>query len=158
MKSELLPIGSVVLLEGGTKAVMINGYKMKEKIEEDKIYDYVGCVFPEGFMEQIYVLFDANQIKDVLFVGCMDGVEEYLKNIENGVVNVPVSSLPGGAQISVPAGKRGARRKAPTKPLSISEMRAKYTKQVISGGQSKIFDIDAYLAEDHSQDNVNLGE
>jgi len=33
MKSELLPIGSVVLLEGGTKAVMINGYKMKEKIE-----------------------------------------------------------------------------------------------------------------------------
>ena len=31
MKSEILPIGSVVLLEGGTKTVMITGYKMKEK-------------------------------------------------------------------------------------------------------------------------------
>ena len=157
MKSELLPIGSVVLLEGGTKAVMINGYKMKEKVEDEKIYDYVACVFPEGFMEQLYVLFDANQIKDVLFVGCMDGIDDYLKNIENGITNAPISALPDGANISV-AGRRTARRKAPTNPLSKSEMRAKYTKQVISGGNTKIFDVDAYLAEDHSQDNVNLGE
>ncbi len=157
MKTGILPIGSVVLLEGGTKPLMITGYKMKEKAEDEKVYDYVACVFPEGFMEQIYSLFDVNQIADVLFVGCMDGASEYIKNIENGVASYPVGVAPTSDGGFVPAGKR-SRRRAPTNPLSKSEMRAKYTKQVISGGQTKLFDIDAYLARDHSQDHVNLSE
>ena len=154
MKTDLLPIGSVVLLEGGTKTVMITGYKMKEKKDDEKIYDYVACVFPEGFMEQIYTLFDSSQIKDVLFVGCMDGVEDYLRNIENGVTNIPITTVPNYSDLSVLSPRR-ARRRAPTKPLSISEMRAKYTKEVISGGQSKVLDIDAYLAQDHSVEIID---
>ena len=155
MKKELLPIGSVVLLEGGTKTLMITGYKMKEKAEDEKIYDYVACIFPEGFMEQIYSLFDANQIKDVLFVGCMDGAEEFIKGLENGVTNIPVGVAPDSSVNPMLAPRR-ARRKAPTKPLSKSEMRAKYTREVISGGQSKKFDIYSYVDDDHQNDIIEI--
>jgi hypothetical protein len=68
MKKELLPIGTVVLLKGGLKKVMITGYFTKT-LKADKIYDYNGCIFPEGLMENIYTLFDANQIDKVFYEG-----------------------------------------------------------------------------------------
>ena len=58
MKNELLPIGSVVLLEGGTKKIMINGYFVVEGSNK-KVWDYRGCPFPEGILESSGVeLFD----------------------------------------------------------------------------------------------------
>ena len=45
MKKEILPLGSVVLLNGGTKKVMIIGYCMKTPENPNKMYDYCGCVF-----------------------------------------------------------------------------------------------------------------
>jgi len=140
MKVDFLPIGSVVLLEGGTKTLMVTGYKMKETPEDEKVYDYVGCVFPEGFMEQVYALFDSRQIKDVLFVGCMDGSEDYLRNIQNGITNAPIAAAPeDGDLFNIP--DRKPRKAAPTKPLSASEMFAKYTKEVISGGEKEKFEL-----------------
>ncbi len=50
MKRELLPIGSVVLLKGGEKRVMICG-RIQTKAGEDIIYDYSACYFPEGIID-----------------------------------------------------------------------------------------------------------
>ena len=71
MKIEgLLPVGSVVLLKEGTHRVMIIGYCQKLLSQPDNLYDYVGCLFPEGFIsaERNY-LFNREQIDKVYHVG-----------------------------------------------------------------------------------------
>lgn len=70
MKKDILPLGSVVLLNGGTKKVMIIGYCMKTPDNPDKIYDYCGCVFPEGVLRSdITCVFNHEQIKQIYFSG-----------------------------------------------------------------------------------------
>ncbi|MDD6756950.1 MAG: DUF4176 domain-containing protein [bacterium] len=70
MKKEILPLGSVVLLNGGTKKVMIIGYCMKTPENPNKMYDYCGCVFPEGVLRSdVTCVFDHEQIKEICFSG-----------------------------------------------------------------------------------------
>ena len=70
MKKDILALGSVVLLNGGTKKVMIIGYCMKTPDNPDKIYDYCGCVFPEGVLRSdITCVFNHEQIKQIYFYG-----------------------------------------------------------------------------------------
>jgi len=42
-----LPLGSIVLLKGAKKRLMIYGRKQKEA-DTDEIWDYIGCLYPEG--------------------------------------------------------------------------------------------------------------
>ena len=61
---ELLPIGSVVLLQDGVKKIMITGYMAVNQEDEQKIYDYSGCIYPEGLLSSDQcLLFFHNQIK-----------------------------------------------------------------------------------------------
>lgn len=70
MEEKYLPLGSIVLLKGGTKKIMINGYCITTEAKKGKIFDYRGCSFPEGVLESTGVaLFDHNQISEVCFVG-----------------------------------------------------------------------------------------
>ena len=67
MKKDILPLGSVVLLNGGTKKVMIIGYCMKTPEKPNKMYDYCGCVFPEEVLRSdVTCVFDHEQIKEAL--------------------------------------------------------------------------------------------
>ena len=76
MMKELLPIGSVVMLKGGNKRVMICG-RIQTKVNEDKIYDYSACCYPEGIINpRELFLFDNEDIDMVYFVGLQD-VEEF---------------------------------------------------------------------------------
>ena len=68
MEDKLLPIGTIVQLNGGTKKVMINGYYSKTD-KSNKIYTYNGCIFPEGFMDNIFCLFDKSDIKEIVYLG-----------------------------------------------------------------------------------------
>ena len=45
-----LPIGTVVLLKGGQKRLMITGFCSIPKEDKTKIYDYTGCLYPEGVL------------------------------------------------------------------------------------------------------------
>lgn len=70
MFSELLPIGSVVMLEGGAKKLMITGIKPVKETEPDVVYDYIGVLYPEGYISNVYqFLFDHSDINDVVFIG-----------------------------------------------------------------------------------------
>lgn len=71
MEAKYLPIGSVVLLEGGTKKVMITGFlPMQSDSPNEKIYDYSGCLFPEGLLSSDQTaVFDHSQIKEICFIG-----------------------------------------------------------------------------------------
>lgn len=70
--NELLPIGSVVLLEGAKKKLMIYGVGQTQ-LNEDKDYDYIGVVYPEGNMgEGSQFLFNHSDIAEVVFEGYTD--------------------------------------------------------------------------------------
>jgi len=69
---ELLPIGSIVLLENGDKKIMIYGRKQLA-VKNNEEYDYVACLYPEGNInEEFTYLFNHSDIKEVIFTGYTD--------------------------------------------------------------------------------------
>ena len=68
--NKVLPIGSVVLLEKGTKPVMIFGYMQQSGTRPDEFFDYVGVPYPEGNLHLLaQVGFQMSDIREVLFEG-----------------------------------------------------------------------------------------
>ena len=80
IKEKYLPIGTVVLLKGGKKRAMITGFCSVAQENQEKIYDYSGCVYPEGYLSSNQVcLFDHDQIDEVFFYGYEDDEEKAFK-------------------------------------------------------------------------------
>lgn len=78
---ELLPIGSVVLLKGGKKRVMIYGIKQTDNATGIE-YDYISVLYPEGNMgEAGQYLFNHEDIEMVYFKGYEE--EERTEFLEN---------------------------------------------------------------------------
>ena len=82
-----LPIGTVVLLTGGTKRVMITGFCVRTQKDEKKMWDYTGCMYPEGMIRADQtLLFDHNQIQTIYHVGLVDDEElRFKENLEKMV-------------------------------------------------------------------------
>jgi hypothetical protein len=75
MYKNLLPVGSVVLLKGGEKRLMICG-RIQTKTDSDKIYDYSACYYPEGIIgSDSMFFFDRDAIETVYFIGFQDTEE-----------------------------------------------------------------------------------
>ena len=68
-----LPIGSVVLLKGGYTKMMILGYLKYGPENHTDIYDYAGCIYPQGYHspEKTYV-FNHDGIERVYALGYQD--------------------------------------------------------------------------------------
>lgn len=75
MYKDLMPIGSVVLLKGGEKRLMICG-RVVANASENAIYDYVGCLYPEGVVnsDNLY-FFNHDAIAEIYFIGFQDREE-----------------------------------------------------------------------------------
>ena len=87
MRGKYLPIGTVVLLKGGKKRAMITGFCSIAQENQEKIYDYSGCVYPEGYLSSNQVcLFDHDQIEKIFFVGYEDEEEKDFKDKLNKVI------------------------------------------------------------------------
>lgn len=88
MRDKYLPIGSVVLLKGGKKRAMITGFCSVAQENQEKIYDYSGCVYPEGYLSSNQVcLFDHDQIDKIFFTGFEDEEEFSFKEKLNQIVS-----------------------------------------------------------------------
>lgn len=75
-----LPVGTVVMLKGGKKRVMITGFCSIAQEQEGKIFDYSGCLYPEGYLSANQVcLFDHEQIDKVYHLGLVDEEEKAFK-------------------------------------------------------------------------------
>ena len=80
MQEKFLPIGTVVMLKGGTKRLMVTGFCMYDKNNTQKMYDYCGCLYPEGMISSDQTaLFDHEQIEKVYYVGLQDEEEKKCK-------------------------------------------------------------------------------
>lgn len=75
MYKNLLPVGSIVLLKGGEKRLMICG-RVVCMAGRDEIYDYVACRYPEGVgRSDDMTFFNRDAIEDVFFIGFQDKEE-----------------------------------------------------------------------------------
>lgn len=73
---ELLPLGTVVTLNNGTKRLMIIGRLQRAK-DDGEVYDYSAVVWPEGYLDSQHVyLFNQENIRCLYHVGHQD-VEEF---------------------------------------------------------------------------------
>ena len=71
-----LAIGSIVLLKNGNKKLMIYG-RFQIDVTDGEIYDYVGCLYPEGNISVEYsFLFNNEDVDEIIFEGYRDVEEE----------------------------------------------------------------------------------
>ena len=71
---KLLPIGSVIMLREAKKPLMILGV-CQTAVEENKLYDYIGVLWPEGNIgTEGQFLFNHEDIEKILFRG-LDGIQ-----------------------------------------------------------------------------------
>lgn len=77
---KFLPIGTVVLLKGAKKRLMITGFCSFDEGKKDKAYDYTGCLYPEGIItSKQMALFNHSQIEKVYHLGLRDEEEKQFK-------------------------------------------------------------------------------
>ena len=77
---KFLPLGSIVLLKGATKRLMITGFCVTPNDNKNVIYDYSGCLYPEGIISTDQVaLFNHDQIDKIYMVGYSDEEEKEFK-------------------------------------------------------------------------------
>ena len=82
MEKKYLPIGSVVRLKEGTKRLMITGFLPieNEEKEDRKVWDYCGCLYPEGIISSKQMaLFDHSQIEKIFYLGYSDDEDKSFK-------------------------------------------------------------------------------
>ena len=85
-REKFLPIGSVVLLNGGKKKIMITGFCSISSDDKTRVYDYSGCIYPEGYLSSNQIcLFDHEQIEDIYFIGYENEEETEFKKQLNEV-------------------------------------------------------------------------
>lgn len=68
MNDRMLPIGSIVTLKGNPARLMIVGYIARSE-ENGKIYHYCACHYPEGLDVKKQILFNADDIDVIFFIG-----------------------------------------------------------------------------------------
>lgn len=98
MKDKFLPIGTIVLLKGGKKELMITSYCIfptgdlyvdgKKADSKGEMYDYGACTYPEGILDANRIFgFNHEQIEKICFMGYETdehaGFIEALKNAVN---------------------------------------------------------------------------
>lgn len=83
----LLPIGSIVLLKNATKKLMIIGLKPIKEDEKNVEYDYLGVLYPEGFLgNNSNYVFCHDDINDIIFTGYSNPErEEFVKLINDAL-------------------------------------------------------------------------
>ncbi|MDO4535237.1 MAG: DUF4176 domain-containing protein [Clostridium perfringens] len=85
---ELLPLGSIVILKNGFKKLMIIGRKILQG-KNEKLYDYLGCLYPEGDIGEEYkFIFNHEDIDKIIFKGYEDKEEEAFKKALEKAENI----------------------------------------------------------------------
>lgn len=89
-REKYLPVGSVVMLKNGKKRVMVTGFCIIPDDDKNKVFDYTGCLFPEGTISSKQsLMFNHDQIEKIFFIGLEDEEEKQFKQklneaIQNG--------------------------------------------------------------------------
>jgi hypothetical protein len=74
MNERFLPIGTIVVLKGAKKPIMVTSYFIFSKAkEDDRIFDYGGCPYPIGLVDpNSSFAFNHDDIEKVVHLGYVD--------------------------------------------------------------------------------------
>ncbi len=88
---EFLPLGSIVLLKGGIRKLMIIGRGLNVKKDDDTyFFDYGGILYPDGVTGDEMLYFNADGISKVYFHGYQDDDNDIvLENLNNYLLEHP---------------------------------------------------------------------
>ena len=124
MEEKYLPLGSVCLLKGGQRYVVVIGYLGVSNDDLNTAYDYMGAVYPLGVIStDVTFMFDHEQIEKVVFKGFVDeeGLEfnKKLKELSKAEVlakmqEAAAASAEGAPAEGAPTGAAPAAPVAPT--------------------------------------------
>lgn len=95
MNDKYLPLGSIVLLKGGKKRLMISGYATIDINKKDKMFDYCGCLYPMGVLstDQNF-LFDHEQIEKIYSLGYVDDeAKEFLRQLKENLTEENIKKI-----------------------------------------------------------------
>lgn len=102
MEEKYLPVGTVVKLKEGVKAIMITGFCAISG-DDGKMYDYSACLYPEGVVgPEMNFLFNHDQIAEILHKGLVSEEEVTFKQKLNQIIAEKVSNgeLPASDSVS----------------------------------------------------------
>lgn len=93
MMEHILPIGTVVLLKGAIKKLVIIGI-LQKAADSGQQYDYMGVLYPEGFLKpEMTFLFNHDDITDVIFRGYENPErKELMEKVERAYAVEPPSA------------------------------------------------------------------
>ncbi len=98
----LLPIGTIVYLNEGTSKIMIvnRGPLVTDEEGEQVMYDYTGCLYPEGLDANNVLYFNEENVDKVVFEGYKDEEEErflelYEELLEKNQSTIKKGVVPG---------------------------------------------------------------
>ena len=110
IEGKFLPIGTVVLLKGGKRELMINSYCITPsgdvydkngKVDvAGQIFDYGACFYPEGMItsDQLFA-FNHEQIERICYMGYKTPQQEELSGmIINGMEDIKKAKETGAVQ------------------------------------------------------------
>ena len=87
-KLEYFPLGSIVVIRGGVKKIMIIARGLAVDIKgSTKVFDYAGCLYPEGLMGDQIIQFNHQDIAKLFFKGFADDDEPLMVNRLNDWMN-----------------------------------------------------------------------
>ena len=90
MNNKYLPIGTVCTLKGNNKKIMVISYFSIEYNGNVTMYDYKGCVYPEGLLLPSQVIsFNHGQIENIDFLGFKNAQYEVFNNALNRNIEEP---------------------------------------------------------------------
>lgn len=105
-KTELLPLGSIVTIEGTERKLMIVGRGLAVDLEGNgpELYDYAMVVYPFGIIGDALVYTNHDKIVDVVFEGYADEENaEMLASITEAMKTLDIPKAdPEGAAHAVP--------------------------------------------------------
>ena len=97
-----LPIGTICKLKNGVKNIMITGFCPVTDESEKGMYDYCGCLYPEGMISSdMNLLFDNDQIEEVLFKGFENAEEVEFKKKLVEIMNKKFNNLNNDASDNI---------------------------------------------------------
>ena len=80
-REKYLPLGSIVLLKGAKKRIMVIGFMASANETGDKVFDYMGCIYPEGVLSsEQSLVFNHEQIDQIYYMGYSDAEEKDFKD------------------------------------------------------------------------------
>ena len=79
-KVEYLPLGSIVIIKGGTQKVVINARGLVTMATNPpSFFDYGGSIYPQGIIGDQILYFNHSDIAKVVFTGYTDEDDELMK-------------------------------------------------------------------------------